>query len=161
MITPPSTKSIKPERPGRRFAAWAIIPWVMLLLAALGFVQYLRYAEYVYLAAALLVIVVCAGCIMRQAWSRPAMRVVALLLALWSLTTAVLMLQQFGDFELARQHALAQPQLGEVAVWLVDRAERVWQVGIALKVLAAPALLWLVVQLGRPGVRIQFRQRRS
>ena len=144
----------------RRFAPWAIGPWVLLLLAAIGFVQYLRHAEYLYLGAAVAVIVVCAGCILRQAWSRSAMQVLALLLATWSLVTAVLMLQQWGDFEIARQHARAQPQLGEMALWMIARAQRTWQVGIALKLAAIPALLWLAWQLGRPAVRAQFRSRR-
>jgi energy-coupling factor transporter transmembrane protein EcfT len=143
----------------RRFSAWAVGPWVLLLFAALGFVQYLRHAEYIYLAAALLVIVVCAGCILRQAWARPAMQVLAVLLALWALASGVLMLQQWGDFDTARQHALAQPQLGEVALWMIARAERTWQVGLALKVVAIPLLLWLAWQLGRPTVRAQFRPR--
>ena len=144
----------------RRFAPWAIGPWVLLLLAAIGFVQYLRHAEYLYLGVAVAVIVVCAGCILRQAWSRSAMQVLALLLATWSLVTAVLMLQQWGDFEIARQHARAQPQLGEMALWMIARAQRTWQVGIALKLAAIPALLWLAWQLGRPAVRAQFRSRR-
>ena len=144
----------------RRFAAWAIMPWVLLLFAAVGFVQYLRHGEYLYLAGAVLVIVVCAGSILRQAWSRPALRVLALLLAAWSLITAVLMLQQSGDFEIARQHARAQAQVGEMALWMIARAERTWQVGIGLKLLAIPALLWLAWQLGRPAVRAQFRSRR-
>lgn len=145
----------------RRFAAWAIGPWVLLLLAALGCVQYLRQAEFPYLVAALLVIVVCAGCILRQAWSRPAMQVLAVLLAVWSLVTAVLMLQQWGDFELARQHARAQPQLGELALWMIARAQRTWRVALGLKLVAIPALLWLAWQLGRPVVRTQFRSRRG
>ncbi len=143
----------------RRFSAWAVGPWVLLLFAALGFVQYLRHAEYIYLAAALLVIVVCAGCILRQAWARPAMQVLAMLLAVWALVTGVLMLQQWGDFDTARQHALAQPQLGDVALWMIARAERTWQVGLALKAVAIPLLLWLAWQLGRPAVRVQFRPR--
>jgi energy-coupling factor transporter transmembrane protein EcfT len=143
----------------RRFSAWAVGPWVLLLFAALGFVQYLRHAEYIYLAAALLVIVVCAGCILRQAWARPAMQVLAVLLALWALASGVLMLQQWGDFDAARQHALAQPQLGEVALWMIARAERTWQVGLALKAAAIPLLLWLAWQLGRPAARAQFRPR--
>ncbi len=141
----------------QRFSAWAVGPWVLLLFAALGFVQYLRHAEYVYLAAALVVIVACAGCILRQAWARPAMQVLTVLLAVWSLASGVLMLQQWGDFDTARQHALAQPQLGEVALWMIARAERIWQVGLALKVAAIPLLLWLAWQLGRPTVRAQFR----
>jgi hypothetical protein len=144
----------------RRFAFWAVGPWVALLLAALGGVQYLRHAEYAYLAAALVVVVVCAGCILRQSWARPAMQVLDVLLAAWALVTGVLMLQQSGDFETARQHAMAQPQLGEVAVWMIARAKRTWQVALVLKAIAIPLLLWLAWQLGRPAVRAQFRRRR-
>lgn len=143
----------------RRFSAWAVGPWVLLLFAAMGFVQYLRHAEYVYLVAALLVIVACAGCILRQAWARPTMQLLAVLLAVWALASGVLMLQQWGDFDTARQHALAQPQLSDVALWMIARAERTWQVGLALKAAAIPLLLWLAWQLGRPAVRAQFRPR--
>lgn len=121
--------------------------------------QYLQHADYAYLLAGLVVIVVCVGCILRQAWARPVMRVLLVLLALWSLLTGVLMLQHAGDFERARQHALAQPQLAEIALWLIARAERTWQVGMALKALAIPLLLWLAWMLGRPGVRAQFHTR--
>ena len=145
----------------RRFAAWAIALWVLLLIAALGCVQYLQHGEYAYLLAALIVVVVCAGCILRQAWARPTMRVIAVVLALWALATGVLMLQHWGDFETARQHALAQPQLGDVAVWIINRAQRTWQVGLALKALAIPLLLWLAWQLGRPVVKAQFRRHPS
>ena len=143
-----------------RFSAWMIGLWVLLLLAAMGCVQYLQHGDYAYLLAGLVVIVVCVGGILRQAWARPVMRVLALLLALWSLVTGVLMLQHVGDFERARQHALAQPQLADMALWLIARAQRTWQVGIALKALAIPLLLWLAWTLGRPGVRAQFRARR-
>ena len=146
--------------PARRFSTWAVGPWVLLLFAALGFVQYLRHAEYAYLAAALVVIAVCAGCILRQSWARPAMQVLAVLLAAWALVTGVLMLQQSGDFETARQHAMAQPQLGQIALWMIDRAQRTWQVALALKAIAIPLLLWLAWQLGRPAVRAQFQRRR-
>ncbi|EIL97688.1 hypothetical protein RHOFW104T7_03450 [Rhodanobacter thiooxydans] len=144
--------------PARRFAAWAIGPWVLLLFAALGFVQYLRHGEYAYLAASLLVIVACAGGILRQAWARPVLQLLAMLLAAWALVSGVLMLQQWNDFDTARQHAQAQPQMGEVTLWMIARAERVWQVGLALKAAAIPLLLWLAWQLGRPAVRTQFRR---
>ncbi|HEY8683005.1 MAG TPA: hypothetical protein VIM06_07525 [Rhodanobacter sp.] len=147
--------------PTRRFAAWAIGPWLLLMLAALGCVQYLQHAEFAYLVAALVVVVVCAGCILRQGWARPAMRALAAMLALWALVSAVLMLQHGGDFERARQHALAQPQFGQVMLMLVDRAQRTWQVGLALRAIAIPLLLWLAWVLGRPTVRAQFRQVRS
>ncbi|HVC18415.1 MAG TPA: hypothetical protein VNE18_14050 [Rhodanobacter sp.] len=146
--------------PTRRFAAWAIVPWILLLLAALGCLQYLQHAQYAYLLAAMVVIVVSVGCILRQAWARPTMRVLATLLALWVLVTGVLMLKQWGDFETARQHAMAQPQLGQVALWLIARARRTWQVGLALKAAAIPLLLWLAWVLGTPAARAQFRRRR-
>jgi hypothetical protein len=144
----------------RRFSVWPIGVWILLLLAAMGSVQYLQHAEYAYLLAALLVIAVCAGCILRQAWARPITQVVAVLLALWALVSGVLMLQQWGDFETAREHAQALPQLGEVALWMIARAQRTWQVGLALKAIAMPLLLWLAWQLGRPAVRAQFKRRR-
>jgi hypothetical protein len=144
----------------RRFSAWAIGLWVLLLFAALGAVQYLQHGEYPYLLAALLIIVTCAGCILRLAWARPAMQVLTIVLAAWALLTGALMLRQWGDFAIARQHAMAQPQLGDVALWMIARAQRTWQVALALKALAIPLLLWLAWQLGQPGVRAQFRHRR-
>jgi hypothetical protein len=142
---------------GRRFAVWGIGPWMLLLLAALGCVQYLQHGEYFYLAAALLVMVVCGGCILRQSWARNSLRAVAVVLALWSLVSGMLMLQQWGAFEHARQHALTQPQLSDFALWMIARAQRTWQVGLALKAVAVPLLLWLAWQLGRPAVRAQFK----
>jgi hypothetical protein len=147
--------------PTRRFTVWLIGMWIVLLFAAMGAVQYLQHAEYAYLLAALLIFVVCAGCILRLAWARPTMQVLAALLALWALVSGVLMLQQWGDFETARQHALAMPpQLGDIALWTIARAQRTWQVGLVLKALAMPLLLWLAWQLGRPAVRMQFKRRR-
>lgn len=146
--------------PGRRFSLWMIGLWVVLLLAALGCVQYLQHADYPYLLTGLLVIVVCTGCILRQAWARSPMRVLLVLLALWSLVTGVLMLLHAGDFDRARAQVMLQPQLAEVAQWMIARAERTWQVGIALKALAVPFLLWLAWQLGKPAVVAQFRTRK-
>jgi hypothetical protein len=145
----------------RRFSPWMIGVWLVLLFAAIGAVQYLQHAEYVHLVIALLVIVTCAGCILRQAWARPTLQWLTVLLALWALVTGVLMLRQWSDFEAARQHALAmQPQLSGIALWMVARAQRTWQIGLALKVAAIPLLSWLAWQLGRPTVRMQFKQRR-
>jgi hypothetical protein len=141
----------------RRFAAWAVAPWILLLLAALGCLQYLQHGEYVYLAAALLVFMVCAAGILRLSWARNSMRVMAMLLSLWAMATAILMLRQWGDFDVARQHVMTQPQSGELALWLIARAQRTWQVGLALKVVAIPLLWWLAWQLGRPAVHAQFK----
>ncbi|MDE1894056.1 MAG: hypothetical protein KGM46_10535 [Pseudomonadota bacterium] len=143
------------------FSSWAIGPWVVLLLAGMGMVQYLRHGDYLYLGAALVVVVVSASCIMRQAWARPAMQWLALLLALWALLSGAWMLRQWGDFEIARQHALAQPQLAPVALWLIARAQRTWTVALALKAAAIPLLSWLAWGLGRADVRAQFRSWRG
>jgi hypothetical protein len=144
----------------RRFAAWAIGPWVLLLLAGLGCVQYLRHAEYAYLLAALVVVVVCAGCILRRPWARPAMRVLAVVLAAWALVSGALMLSQWHEFADARRHAMTQPVLAQAAVWMIDRAQRTWVALFALKGIAIPLLFWLEHQLGRPAVRLQFRHPR-
>ncbi len=146
--------------PSRRFALWALGVWVVLLLAMVGAVQYLRQADFVYLAAAAVIIVVCAGCILRQGWARPVMRALCVALVLWALISGGLMLSQWDRFAIARQHALAQPQLADLALWLVARAQRTWQVALGLKALAIPLLLWLAWGLGRPAVRAQFKQRR-
>ena len=147
--------------PGRRFAAWAIGPWMILLLAAVGFVQYLRQAQYLWLLAALAVIAVSAGCILRQAWARAAMRVLAVLLALGALYSLALDAAHWGDFDRARQHVLAQsPALAELGLWMIDRAQRIREVSVAIKLVAMPLLLWLAWTLGRPAVRAQFRTRR-
>lgn len=144
----------------RRFAVWAVVPWIVLLLSALACAQYLQHGDYPYLGASLLVFAVCTCCILRLAWARQAMRAVAIVLALWSLVTGVLMLHHWGEFELARQRAMTQPQLGEMAVWLINRAQRTWQVGLVLKALAVPLLLWLAWRLGQPDACAQFRRRR-
>lgn len=136
-----------------------MVVWLVLLFAALGAVQYMAHAEYVYLLASIIVIAVCAGGILKLRWARPAMQVSAVLLVLWSIATALSMLRQWGEFEVARQHAQNEPQMRELALWMVARAQRTWQVGIALKALAIPTLAWLAWQLGRPLVRAQFRSR--
>lgn len=155
-----SPTSSRDATASRRFALWAVVPWVLLLLSALACAQYLQHGDYPYLIASLLVFVTSAGCILRLAWACLAMRVVAVLLAIWSLVTGVLMLHHWGEFELARQRAMTQPQVAELAVWMVNRAQRTWEVGLALKALAIPMLLWLAWRLGRPEVRAQFGVRR-
>ncbi|MDQ6646515.1 MAG: hypothetical protein M3Y93_04670 [Pseudomonadota bacterium] len=142
--------------PRRRFSLWMTVVWIVMLFAALGAVQYLQHADYSYLLASVAVIAVCAGCILRLRWARPTMRYVAWLLALWALVTAVLMLPHWADFDVARQHAQSQPQLRELALWMVARAQRTWEVGLALKVIAVPVLLWLSWRAGPPSERSKF-----
>jgi len=96
-----------------RFAWWRMLTWILLLAAAFGSVQYIRHAQAVwdalqkvspaggdsqqiiaglhallgwdigYLIGAFVVVVACAGCILRQAWARSVLRMVALLLCVW------------------------------------------------------------------------------
>ena len=142
-----------------RFALWRVADRMVLLLAAFGGVQYLRHGDWSYLAGSLVVIVVSAGGILRQAWARQALRVVALLLVLWVLVSAGWMLSQWGQFAQARAHALAQPR-PEVLLLVIEQARRSFMLGLVLKALLVPLLLWLAWQLGRPAVRMQFLPRR-
>ncbi len=144
----------------RAFAAWPVAVWLLLLLAAYGGVQYLRFGIYHYLAASLAVIVVCAGGVLRQEWARHAMRAVAVLLACWATYSGVVMWQGRDQFELARQAALSNPQMGEVALMMVDRAQRTFRLVIGIKAVAIPVLLWLAWTLGRPAAAAQFHTRR-
>lgn len=144
----------------RKFAAWPVAVWLLLLLAAYGGVQYLRFGFYDYLAAAMAVIVVCAGCVLRQEWARHAMRALAVLLACWAAYSGVLMWQGRDQFDIARQAALADPQAGELALMMVERMRRTFQVVLGIKAIAIPALLWLAWTLGRPSAAAQFHTRR-
>lgn len=141
-----------------RFRAWRVGTWMVLLLAAVGGVLYLRHGDYAYLAGAFAVIVVCAGGILRQAWARPALRVVALLLALWALASGGVMLAHWEQFAQARAHALTQPQ-SDLLLLVIEQARRSFLLGLVLKALLLPLLLWLAWQLGRPSVRAQFLPR--
>lgn len=139
-----------------RFGAWRVGAWIVLLLAAMGGVLYLRQGDYAYLVGAFVVIVTSAGCILRQPWARQALRVVALLLVLWALASGGLMLAQWGQFAQARTHALAEPQ-AQILLLMIEQARRGYLLGLVLKALLIPLLLWLAWQLGRPAVRAQFR----
>jgi hypothetical protein len=145
--------------PGSRFGTWRVATWIVLLLAAFGGVLYLRHGDWPYLVGAFVVIVACAGCILRQPWARQALRVVALLLVLWALATGGLMLAQWGQFATARAHALGQPQ-SELLLLVIEQARRSFLLGLVFKALLVPLLLWLAWQLGRPTVRLQFLARR-
>jgi hypothetical protein len=168
----------------RGFAAWRVLVWLLLLLAAFGCVQYLSHAQLLwahrtglspddgaalrrmlawdigYLLAAFVLIVLCAGSILRQAWARVPLRVACGVLALWALASGGMMLAQWPRFEHASAEALAQ--LGsDVALHnAVMHARRVYRITLGLKAAAIPVLLWLAWRLGTPAVRVQFRHRR-
>ncbi|RDS83327.1 hypothetical protein [Dyella psychrodurans] len=157
------------------FAWWRMLVWVLLLLAGFGGVQYVSHAQQVwgvlqslppgdasassalhgvlawdlgYLAAAFALIVVCAGCILRQAWARPVLRLVALVLCVWSAYRGVLLWQQWSTLNEAGSAA----QLTDL--------RHIVLAGLGLRAMAVPVLLWLSWQLGQPAVRLQFKARR-
>ena len=82
------------------------------------------------------------------------------LLALWALISRVLMLGQWGRFEMARKQALTEPALTETALRLIGRAQRTWQVALGLKAGSILLLLWPAWQLGRLATQAQYKQRR-
>lgn len=170
---------------GRGFALWRVLVWLLLLLAAFGGVQYFSHAELlwgqrhaftpgaaagawrrllawdvVYLLAALTLIVLCAGCILRQAWARPAMRVAAAVLALWMLASGGAMLAQWPQLLQASRDALGQLHDQAALQQAVLHARRSYLLALVLKGLAVPVLLWLSWRLGTPAVRMQFHARR-
>lgn len=171
-------------RPG--FAVWRVVTWLLLLLAAFGCVQYLSHAQLLwtqrqalaldagasatmrgmlawdiaYFLAAFVMIVLCAGCILRQAWARPALRLASMLLALWMLASGGTMLAQWPAFERASAEALGQLHGDAVMQQALLHARHTYLVALVLKALAVPVLGWLGWRLGAPAVRAQFRSRR-
>ncbi len=180
------TIRVEPVSRGRRFAVWRVVVWLLLLLAAFGCVQYLSHAQLLwaqrqalppaagagaalrrmlawditYLLAAFALIVLCAGCILRQAWARPALRVAAVLLALWMLASGGAMLAQWPAFERASSNALDQLHGDAALRQALMHARRSYLAALVLKGVAVPVLLWLSWRLGVPAVRAQFRHRR-
>lgn len=168
----------------RGFAIWRVVVWLLLLLAAFGCVQYLSHAQLLwaqranlsaadsvamhrmlawdigYLLAAFALIVLCAGCILRQAWARAPLRVACGVLVLWALASGGMMLAQWPQFDRASADALAQLGNDSTLRNAVVHARRVYRITVALKAAAIPALLWLAWRLGTPAVRMRFRHRR-
>jgi hypothetical protein len=165
--------------PGRGLAAWRVVTWLLLLFAAIGGVQYIHHGSAVwqelqrwpaddssghvaalhrmlawdaaYLAAAFVIIVACAGVILRQGWSRSVLRVVSVLLALWALVS--------GLWLASAMRALLPPDatsLSQMAALLPHS----YLLALAMKAVAAVLLLWLAWRLGRADVRARFIRRR-
>ena len=147
--------ALQAAMPWRGIAAWRIACWIVLLLAAFGGVQYVRHGDYLYLVGALAVIVTCAGAILRQPWARQAMRVVAVLLAVWLVVTAALMWVHWGQFEQQRQLAMSQAA-SPLVLLVIEQARRSYLTGLVLKLVLLPLVVWLGWALGRPAVRLQF-----
>lgn len=159
------------------FAWWRMLTWLLLLVAGFLGSQYIRHAQKVwtalqnlptgdsenaaqlhnmlswdvaYLVAALVVIVACAGCILRQSWARSVLRTVALVLCVWLAYRGVQLWHQWSTLG-GLGDAAVQQQLADF--------KRPLLIAMALQALAVPVLLWLAWQLGQPSVRLQFRPR--
>jgi len=163
-----------------RFAWWRMLTWILLLAAAFGSVQYIRHAQAVwdalqkvspaggdsqqiiaglhallgwdigYLIGAFVVVVACAGCILRQAWARSVLRMVALLLCVWV---------AYGGVMLWHQWQSVDPASVQEGQQLMADFGRVLRINLILRAISVPLLLWLAWQLGQPAVRLQFRPR--
>jgi hypothetical protein len=171
----------------RGLVIWRVLVWMLLLFAALGCLQYVRHAQLVwgqlqglapaqpdavsalrgmlvwdvgYLLAAFVLIVICAGCILRQAWARPVMRAASFVLALWALVSGGLLLAQWSSFDHASADAIAQLQSDATLQQALLHARRSYVIALMLKAAAVPVLLWLAWQLGIPAVGAQFHSRR-
>lgn len=182
----PVAMRAEPVSRGHRFALWRMLVWLLLLLAAFGCVQYFSHAELlwgqrhalapdsaaaralhrllawdvVYLLAALTLIVLCAGCILRQAWARPLLRVAAGVLALWMLATGGAMLAQWPSLLHASSDAMVQLAGHAALQQALLHARYSYLMALGLKAIAIPILVWLTWRLGVPAVRTQFRHRR-
>lgn len=167
--------------PRFRLSAWRVVTWLLALLAVFGIFQYsvhgwhvlagLRAAhdddthaalagimswDIAYLAAACITLAVAAGALFRRGWARPVLRVVAVLLALWLLVTAIMLARHWMSFDHHSQMLLAQSHLGQAGHELVARIQRRFLVGVVLKAVCVPILAWLAWRLGVPKIRAQF-----
>lgn len=166
---------LRRNKPG--FAWWRMLTWLMLLVAGFLGSQYLRHAQQMwaalqglpaadtenaaklhdmlkwdigYLIAVSAVIVATAGCILRQAWARSVLRVVALALCVWLAYRGILLWHQWQALAQVRDAAIQQQ---------LDGFKRPLLIALGLQAVSVPALLWLAWQLGQPAVRLQFRPR--
>ena len=177
----------EPLSRGPRFMLWRVLVWLLLFLAAFGCLQYFSHAELLwgqrhafapgseaaqtlrrmlswdalYFLAALTLIVLCAGCILRQAWARPVMRVAAAVLALYLLARGGAMLAQWPAFERASSEALGQLHGDAPLRQALQHARNTYLASLVIQLISIPALLWLSWRLGTPAVRMQFHSRKT
>ena len=164
----------------RPFASWRIVVWLVMLLAAVGLVIN-TYAALVlaravgavsaeaiaagagdprvgmmwslaYALAAFAVVVVTLGTLRWREWGRRAMRVVALLLLVWSAYTAWVSFDQWQQLGVVLAQAGLPPELLAAG----EKHRTILLVGLVLKAVSVPVLGWLSWVLGSVGVRQQF-----
>lgn len=174
-------KSAVPPASRLGLSGWRVVTWLLLLLAVFGILQYSVHAWHVaewlrkggqapshaaltrmlawdiaYLVGACITLTVAAAALLRRGWARPALRVVAGLLALWLLATALMLVAHWSGFSHRTEELMSLPGLADGARMLLERARRNYLVGMGLKLAAVPILAWLSWYLGRVRVRGQF-----
>jgi hypothetical protein len=170
------------------FQYWRILVWLMLLLAAYGCLQYCVHArqlwealrplpasdtgdilqlqkmlawDVAYFLLSFALVVICAGVILRQAWARASLQVACVLLAVgWGLIGGVMLFSQWREFSQAVAMTNAQSSLDTASQLALAHMHRSFLIAMAIKLVAAPVLLWLAWWLGRPSLRAQFRKLR-
>jgi hypothetical protein len=105
-----------------------------------------------YALAAFVVVVVALGTLRWRDWGRRAMRVVALVLLVWSAYTAWVAFDQWQQLGAV----LTQPGLPAQLLALGQKHRMILLVGLVLKAISVPVLGWLAWILGSLGVRQQF-----
>ncbi|HEX7339081.1 MAG TPA: hypothetical protein VF271_04010 [Rhodanobacteraceae bacterium] len=178
--------SISPTPPRFRLQLWRVAVWLVLLLAVFGILQYCVHGWHVaqalqapgnkhahdgligllvwdvaYLVGACITLAVTASALMWRSWSRRALRIVAVIWALWFLATGILLAARYVAYLHHSEALLDGPQLSAAARALLDRVHRSYEVGIALKAAAVVVLAWLAWRLGMPAVCAQFAGRSS
>jgi hypothetical protein len=163
----------------RPFAPWRIVVWLVMLLAAAGFVLNLFAAvvaghaigalsdeaiargpdprvvlawALAYTFAAFAVMVISLSALRWRDWARNAMRLAALLLMVWAAYTAWI---TYGQWQQAGID-LAQAGLSPAGAVLEARKKTILLVALLLKVASVPILGWLAWALGSVRVRQQF-----
>lgn len=173
-------KAIRGARHSRPFAPWRIVVWVVMLLAAMGFVingftavlsahalgatngepppagapdpRWLLLWSLTYTLAAFVVIAIALGTLRWREWGRRALRIVAIALVVWCAWTAWM---SYGGWQ-AIGAQLAQPGLPDDVVARLTKERSILMVGLWLKAMSVPVLGWLAWALGSVGVRQQF-----
>ena len=175
-------KTVRGARGAQPFALWRIVVWLVMLLAAVGFVinaygaviaggaigslspeaiaaggpdpRILMAWSLGYTVGAFAVMVLALGTLRWREWGRRAMRVVAGVLAVWALYTAWMAFHQWQEIGVV----LGQPGLPPELLIQATKARSILFVGIVLKAVSVPVLAWLAWVLGSVTVRQQFAQ---
>lgn len=167
-------------RPRSRPAIWRIVTWLVLMLAIFGILQYSVHAwqvaaaldaarsadhaaltgmlawDIVYLIVACITVSASAGVLFRRAWARPVLRVVAGVLALWLLVTAIQMAAHWSSLSNQSALLMSQSTMDDAGRVLLERIQRRYLTAMILKAVGVPVLAWLAWRLGTPAVRAQF-----